>query len=227
MQLSILALIAFAASTAALQVATTTAPTRTTIGSLTVTENTESCGNAFGVDTTGCKIWDAGRVLSTLVSDPDAVSGKTVLELGSGTGVGGLSAAAAGAASVLLTDGADATLELLERNAVANGHCRADVDVARLRWGDESDLESAAKRGPFDLIMGSDLLYAPEAFPELLESLAALCTPDVTEVLLTYPVRFTESIFLEQAEEYNFEQIEWAEEVEPSLWCSRLRLRAE
>ena len=58
---------------------------------------------------------------------------------------------------------------------------------------------------------------------ERAQAAAALCTPDVTEVLLTYPVRFTESIFLEQAEEYNFEQIEWAEEVEPSLWCAECK----
>ena len=43
-------------------------------------------------------------------------------------------------------------------------------------------------------IAGSDLLYAPEAHADLLASLAALCTPGHTDVLLTYPTRFTEDL---------------------------------
>ena len=75
------------------------------------------------------------------------------------------------------------------------------------------------------MIIGSDLLYAPEAFPDLLETLTQLCTPGVTEVLLTYPTRFTEDIFTRMAtDEYGFEEMEWAEEVEPSLWAARFML---
>jgi len=162
--------------------------TLTTVGDLTFTEIT-FVRHTFGDDTTGCRIWEAGYALADIVSKPEAVRGKTVLELGSGTGVGGLSAAAAGAASVLLTDGGETTLDLLKRNAVANGHNIADV--AQLRWGDGGDIAEVATRGPFDIIMGSDLLYDPESFPGLLKSLEALCTPGLTEVLLTYPVRRT------------------------------------
>ena len=203
------------------------APSRTTtrIGGVTVAELGDKTHNAFGNDSTGTRIWDAGRLLSGLLEERD-LSGKSVLECGSGTGVGGLTAAASGAASVVLTDGASATLPLLEENVAANGVADR-AQTCRLRWGDEDDMAEVAALGPYDLIIGSDLLYAPEAFPDLLETLAELCTPDHTEVLLTYPVRQTEGIFLEMAlSEYGFEQPEWEEEVEPSLWAAKLVLRA-
>lgn len=197
-----------------------------TLTTLSVSELSAPTHNAFGSDSTGTRIWDAGRVLSTLLSQRD-LSGQRVLECGSGTGIGGLTAAAAGAKSVLLTDGASATLSLLEENVASNG--LADrVSACRLRWGHEDEMDVAAAKGPFDLVVGSDLLYAPESFPDLLETLTALCTPGHTEVLLTYPTRFTEGIFLQMATgEFDFEQLEAEEEVEPSLWASRLVLRSD
>ena len=69
---------------------------------------------------------------------------------------------------------------------------------------------------------------APEAFPDLLDTLTELCTPGETEVLLTYPTRFTEGLFLEAAtNEYGFELLGYEEEIEPSLWAARLRLLEE
>ena len=202
-------------------------PTRisSSVGSLTLSEARDKVANAFGSDTTGTKIWDAGRLLSTVMSERD-LSGMRVLECGSGTGVGGLSAATAGAASVVLTDGASATMPLLAENVEANGLTER-VQTCRLRWGDEDDMARAAAMGPFDLIIGSDLLYAPEVFPDLLETLTELCTPGATEVLLTYPTRQTEGIFMSMAvDEYGFEELDWVEEMEPSLWKARLQLSA-
>lgn len=44
-------------------------------------------------------------------------------------------------------------------------------------------------------------------------------------MLLTYPTRHTEGLFLEAATyEYGFELLGWEEEVEPSLWAARLML---
>jgi ribosomal protein L11 methylase PrmA len=201
------------------------APTTTlSLQGLSFFEGVGSAKNAFGSDTTGTKIWDAGRVLSDLLLQQD-LSGKRVLECGSGTGVGGLSAAAAGADSVLLTDGSCATLPLISDNIEANG--MADrASVTRMHWSDEEEVASVAATGPFDMVVGSDLLYAPEALESLLETLTAVCTPDHTEVLLTYPTRFTEKLFLTMArDEYGFEQLGPEEEVLPSLWSVRLRLQ--
>jgi len=55
----------------------------------------------------GARVWDAGVGLSIWLqrhSESCARAGKAVLELGSGVGVGGISAALAGAAHVTLSD---------------------------------------------------------------------------------------------------------------------------
>jgi predicted nicotinamide N-methyase len=197
------------------------APPTRKVGTLTLSEADSTSTNFRGDDSTGTRIWDAGLVLSRILSEEPSIEGARVLELGSGTGVGGLTAAACGA-RVVLTDGATATLPLLEANVNVNG--LADrVDVRHLRWGYEEDLVHVAALGPFDLLVGSDLLYAPEEHDSLLSTLEWLCTPGRTEVLLAYPTRFTEDLFLEMAA-HAFEPVGCPEEVEPGLFIARLRL---
>ena len=197
--------------------------------SLRIAENAAlRCINDATGDSTGCKVWDSGRALSSILEGME-LSGKTVLELGSGTGVGGLTAATCGA-SVLLTDGAASMVSLLEQNVATNRDVvqQSVRGVYRLRWGDEDEVAAVADcvQSPFDLIIGSDLLYAPETFPVLLETLTELCTPGHTEVLFTYPTRYTEGIFFEQAASH-FDELASVEEVQPCIFASRLVLREE
>ena len=79
-----------------------------------------------------------------------------------------------------LTDGEECMLPLMEENAQNNGldNC---TRVQRLRWGDADDMAAAAAAGPYDLVVGSDLLYAPEVFPELLETVGAIHPIDATD----------------------------------------------
>jgi len=216
-------------------------------------------GNADTIDS-GARIWDSGREMAELLQQQGgALRGKRVLELGAGTGIGGLSAAACGA-HVLLSDQAH-MLPLLNENIAANGHmlqwrdaeaeaeggaasaatadgrtdsaagrtegdfCGSGSAVAtQLLWGDESDLERVGASGPFDLVVGSDLLYAPHVFPLLLDTLAALCSPERTEVLLTYPTRYTEDIFFRDAE--MLFDVGYAEEIGCNVFATRMKLRA-
>ena len=175
-------------------------------------------------DSTGQRIWDAGRVLASVLCHSD-LNGKRVLELGSGTGVGGLTAAKGGAALVMLTDGSETAVELLQQNIEAND-LEDRAQSYQLSWGRSylADTVDLVAHGPWDLIIGSDLLYAPESHPDLLTTLAALCTPSHTEVLLTYPTRFTESLFFDEAAELF--RIDDHEEVEPALWATRMVMRA-
>lgn len=134
-------------------------------------------------DTTGGKVWDSGRVLAELLSTQyrEQLPNMKVLELGSGTGIGGLTAAAAGA-SVTLTDGSLGVIPLLEANVRVN-ELQERVSISRLRWGFNTDLLTAVGDQP-DLVIGSDLLYSPDTFSDLLDTLEDLCTPDHTEVLV-------------------------------------------
>lgn len=175
-------------------------------------------------DSTGQRIWDAGRVLASVLCHSD-LNGKRVLELGSGTGVGGLTAAKGGAALVMLTDGSETAVELLQQNIEANDlEDRAQSYQLSWGWSYLADTVDLVAHGPWDLIIGSDLLYAPESHPDLLTTLAALCTPSHTEVLLTYPTRFTESLFFDEAAELF--RVDDHEEVEPALWATRMVMRA-
>lgn len=199
-------------------------PKITNSGKLQLVEGTadEIIGNVSGNDSTGRKIWDAGRALSRLLPTmSDSLRGKKVVELGSGTGIVGLTAATEGA-TVCLTDGAGSVLPNIEANIEAND-LRHLTDVRCLQWGNEEQIAAVSALGPFDMIIGSDLLYSPESFPELVDTLVALCTAERTEVLLAYPARFTEPIFFEQAY-VRFDEVE-RDEIEPAVYLTRLVMR--
>lgn len=180
----------------------------------------------------GAFIWDAGVVLAAMLGDDPAIAGKRIVELGSGTGIAGLSAAAAGA-HVVLTD-RSAGMALLEANIALNG--LDDIAVAsELLWGSTLDANEIKSHGSFDVICGSDLLYEPSNFDNLLKSLVYLSTPGKTQVLLTYPIRFKEDAFLAAASDYfdmvetfkvqdGFQAFEVAGQSVDEVWCARLRI---
>ncbi|KAG5463198.1 MAG: hypothetical protein BJ554DRAFT_1086, partial [Olpidium bornovanus] len=71
----------------------------------------------------GFKTWGAARALARLLDDGEIpVSGRVVLELGSGTGLAGLAAAVCGASRTYLTDFSPACLNSCRVNAAANVH---------------------------------------------------------------------------------------------------------
>ena len=139
---------------------------------------------------TASTVWDAGVVLAAYLYHPNArsniVSGRmrTCLDLGSGTGIVGLAAAARGTFwRVVLTD-LPSVVPLLRRNAEANRTpTSAMVEALPLRWEDGEARRRVAARGPFDLIVGGDLLYRPQVVAPLIDALLALAGPQ-TSILL-------------------------------------------
>ncbi|CAK0865350.1 unnamed protein product [Prorocentrum cordatum] len=129
----------------------------------------------------GLAVWPAAPPLCRhlLRRSGGCMAGERVLELGSmgmsiassrsGTGVVGLFAAALGAATVL-TDcrpagprGA-AVLERLRSNAEANAAlCAVAPELLELEWGHHEQQQAVASRGPFSLLLGSDVTYRPAA----------------------------------------------------------------
>ena len=90
--------------------------------------------------------------------------GARVLELGAGTGVCGIYAAALGASRVLLTDDdRPALLSLARSNVSLNAGLYAegaDIQVQALVWGDGLDIPSSYNGArPYNFIIGSDLSY--------------------------------------------------------------------
>ena len=132
-------------------------------------------------------LWRSGVALAREL-DALALRGRRVVELGCGLGVPSIAAARAGAA-VLATDACEEALELVTRNARLN---RADVETARVEWGDPDELVG---RAPFDLVLATDVLYERASAAHLLPLLPRLAP----EAWLADPGRPALGAFLEQA----------------------------
>ena len=112
--------------------------------------------------------WASGQVLGQYILErPELVAGKTVVDLGAGSGVAGIAAALAGASQVTACDIDPDALEAAKVNANANGVALATLnDLDRLTFQP-------------DVILAADVLYDPDNYP-LLEALKARCS----EILL-------------------------------------------
>ncbi len=137
---------------------------------------------------TSSVLWSCGERLAWhLCEHPELVRGHRCVELGSGVGLTGAVAASLGAASVLLTDVAEA-LPLLQRNAARISGALPGgsgvLSVQELLWGDEAAIERAGARA-FDVVLGADIVYfqsAPEA-ADLARTLEGLLAMGGTVVL--------------------------------------------
>lgn len=157
-------------------------------------------------DVTGFRVWESAPLAIAHLERRRAsiVCGRSVIELGAGTGAVGLSAAALGAKHVVLSD-ADSVvtlaagpgereersrLESLAENARLNGERAAAVSVAPCRWGDAAHLADLAGRWPegFDTVVASDVLYSPRSYAALGATIRALAGADAT-VVLAFPER--------------------------------------
>lgn len=119
-------------------------------------------------DSLGLKTWASSFLLAkrlvTLRAELPAVSeGTTILEIGAGTGLVGLAAAAAYQCHVILTDLPD-IVPNLKRNAEENiallSHYGAKVDAAVLDWTEPASFP--ADPHTFTLILAADPIYSPD-----------------------------------------------------------------
>ncbi|KAI0959386.1 hypothetical protein AcW1_004223 [Taiwanofungus camphoratus] len=140
--------------------------------------------------------WPAGEVLSRYIALRGSLKGKSVLELGSGTGLVGLVAGVLGA-SVCITDQAP-LLDIMSRNVSMND-LASSVFVAELNWGEQ--LQQNIPRP--DLILAADCVYFEPAFPLLVKTLADLVLDDSTEVLFCYKKRRKVGFGLRPLEHYS------------------------
>ena len=162
----------------------------------------------FTGTTSGCVVWDCGIVASMLLATPafrpQLAAHPLLVDLGSGTGIVALAAAALGA-RVVSTDEAP-LLPIIERNMALNmalvegagGSCRAaelewggDVDLPRLLGGGADDTSELLP----DFVVAADCVY-DECVAVLVETLLALATTARTCVVrhclsLTFHAPFT------------------------------------
>jgi predicted nicotinamide N-methyase len=167
---------------------------------------------AVPFDLVGQNVWSSSNDLIYLMQHEDLVRGKTVLELGSGTGISGIAAAVLGAKLVVLTDWApvhqelslnsegdleqtppsqtQSILSLLRFNVSRNiGTARpCALQVRELQWGNHEHAAWLRKEfGPFDVIIGSEVVYTASCAASILDTLPLLMYPGSTAVLMNHP----------------------------------------
>ena len=111
--------------------------------------------------------WAGGQALARyLLDNPDMVAGKRVLDIGSGSGLVGIAAKKAGAASVLAADIDAFSCSAIRLNAAANG-CELAIT--------QDDL--IGQTGDWDIILVGDLFYERPLAERLLAWLKPLAAP--------------------------------------------------
>lgn len=107
--------------------------------------------------------WAGGQALARyLLDNPSVVSGKRVLDLGSGSGLTAIAARLAGAASVLAADIDQVALVAIEINAAANNTVVETTSTDMLE----------GTKPAFDTILAGDLFYERELADRMLAFLA-------------------------------------------------------
>jgi len=141
----------------------------------------------------GEPVWPAARALGCwLQQHPDTVAGHRVLELGAGCGAPGLLAAIAGAAEVVLTDGDESLLELLQRNTELNSE-RISCAVSQRRFDWRTD-DVDALRASIDVLLAADVLFAPGDIQPLVQACAAMLSVQPSSRLLLARSNFFEEL---------------------------------
>lgn len=175
--------------------------------------------------TTGLRTWEAalhlGNYLTSLAqSSSDSILGKSVLELGAGTGIISiLCAKCLGAAHVIATDGSDDVVADLSTNFFLNGlEDAAPIEAKELKWGqvllggEQSEWNGGRNIG---VVLGADVTYDRRGIPVLVSTLVDLFEMFASmTVIISATIRNEETfgIFLEacRVNDFVLEDIEFA-----------------
>lgn len=133
----------------------------------------------------GLALWPSAIALAHDLAGRD-LKGKRVLELGAGTGLPGIVAAALGA-HVVQTDRQKVALHVSQLNADRN---KVTLEQRIADWTEWTETEQ------FDLIVGSDILYAKELHPALLAIFERNLAPGGA-VVIADPARPASLVFFE------------------------------
>lgn len=134
------------------------------------------------------ELWPSGNALARDMARR-SLGGRSVLELGCGLGLGAIGAGLAGARATA-TDWAPEAVAAATANAARN-----DVAVTGL-VADLFHPDALLDAGPFDLVIGADVLYEERLVDAMLDLLPKL----TREVIITDPGRLTSEHFLERCD---------------------------
>jgi predicted nicotinamide N-methyase len=135
-----------------------------------------------GLQCTGHAQWSAGTLLAEFIlENRDEILGKTLVELGCGLGLCGLTAAVVmgdSCSSIVMTDGDQKSLGFAQQNGIRNATLFVSSPLfSRLLWGSREAVASVKEliQGKdFDVVLGGDLIYEAAAKSKLLFFTASL-----------------------------------------------------
>jgi predicted nicotinamide N-methyase len=162
------------------------------------------------------ELWPSGVALARAIG-VQSLGGRRVVELGCGLGLPSIAAALAGG-RVLATDWSSAAVARAARNAERNGTA---IDTLVCSWSDPGPI---VERGPWDIVLASDVLYERRDVAPLLELLPRLLGAH-GEAWIADPGRPPAEPFLERAAEQFDVRTTRADEI-PQGGVHRLRPRA-
>lgn len=116
-------------------------------------------------------VWTGAFLLIEVMNDLESYMQDKVIELGSGTGIGGLAVAkmstpSSVVRSVLLTDADPEALALCQRN-IEHNNLQQRVSTCQLAWGEALSEEL---EGNFQTVLATDVLYDIGLLPKLLKT---------------------------------------------------------
>lgn len=132
------------------------------------------------------RIWEASFVLADYLAGLDVEPGKRFLEIGCGVGVVGIVASSFGH-HVTMTEYNQDALNFARANALLNK--ASNVVIRELDWN-RPEIE-----GPFDYIVGSEVLYRESDFQSILR-LFETCLKERGEIILAEGIRKTSMAFM-------------------------------
>ncbi|MFQ6634176.1 hypothetical protein Gotur_010326 [Gossypium turneri] len=129
-----------------------------------------------------------------------------ILELGSGTGLVGISAAVMFGANVTVTDLPQVVPNLqfkVDANADVVAGKGGNVNVAPLRWGEDDDVKVIGRE--FDIVLASDVVYHAHLFEPLIQTLRFLLNGGCEKMafIMAHSRRWKkESVFFKKANKF-------------------------
>jgi len=158
-------------------------------------------------------LWESARLMaSVLAGNPTVVAGKRVLELGCGCG-GICSMIAVGSADlVVATDGDTNALDMLTQNITSNikPPFLSKLITKRLQWGNSDHIEAIKEinNEGFDVIIGTDVTYIPEAILPLFATAKELISSKGALILCHVLRRVDEPSILSAAFKFGFRLVD-------------------
>mmetsp|Transcript_22505 Transcript_22505/g.29439 ORF Transcript_22505/g.29439 Transcript_22505/m.29439 type:complete len:246 (-) Transcript_22505:107-844(-) len=113
----------------------------------------------------GRRLWPGSLILAQYLNNfQQLVEGKTIMELGAGSGICSMLARRLGSSFVAVTDGDEECIDLMRKNLNTNDFGDdTGIQCFHMRWGDSKSLaafkEKCSAAQKFDTIIAGDVLY--------------------------------------------------------------------